>query len=596
MNDMDSSSYDIENSRLYAQAQQRVAELEALRRTSLQFTSSLKLSDVLDSIAESALALVGATDCLIYLYDEANDSFTIGTAVGGWAKRDRVIAPRRSGLTAAVVRGGRPVVINEAASHPLYAAPEARQWDVQAVAGFPLQRAGRVLGVLDVVFAERPHTFSQDELRVLELLADQASIAIENARLYEEAQQEIAERVRAEESLRESEQRYRTLYEATRDAVMLLDENSFFDCNPATLEMFGCETKEQFIGKHPSQFSPEHQPGGQDSVGLAAQRIETALREGSCFFEWQHRRVGGTEFSAEVLLSAMEIKGRKVLQAVVRDITERKQAEAELRKYQEHLEELVEERTAELRASEEALRLAKEAAEAANRAKSIFLANTSHELRTPLNAIIGFTRLVKQRSQDILPQKQVDNLEKVLISANRLLDMINAVLDLSKIEAGQTDVQPLTFDVEPVIDVCLRTVRPLVKSQQLYLLKEIEPGLPPLFTDRDKVRLILMNLLSNALKFTERGTITVSARRDGDKLALRVADTGIGIPEEALEHIFEAFRQVDGSTTRRHGGTGLGLSISRHLARLLGGDVTVESTFGVGSTFTFTLPIHYAVA
>jgi signal transduction histidine kinase len=291
----------------------------------------------------------------------------------------------------------------------------------------------------------------------------------------------------------------------------------------------------------------------------------------------------------------MEIKGRKVLQAVVRDITERKQTEAELRKYREHLEELVEERTAELQEGEEALRRAKEAAEAANRAKSVFLANMSHELRTPLNAIIGFTRLVKRRSEDVLPQRQVDNLDKVLGSAKHLLELINAILDLSKIEAGRVDVEPVTFDVTDLMDACLQTVRPMVESEQLRLVKVIEPALPLLFTDRDKVRQILINLLRNAVKFTEAGTITVTAQRRDGMLVLAVADTGIGIPEEELGRIFEAFRQVDGSPTRQRGGTGLGLSTSRHLARLLGGDVAVESTVGVGSTFTLTLPIHYEV-
>jgi PAS domain S-box-containing protein len=574
--------------------------LETLQRTSLKLTSSLDLSDVLDSIAESALDLVGASDCLIYLYDEASQSFSFGASLGRWAAKGAVISPRDTGLTATVVREGRPVVVDDAANHPLYAATEARKWEIQAIAGFPLQRAGGVLGVLHIVFVEQAHTFREEELRVLGLLADQAAIAIENARLYEEAQQEIAERVRAEASaasslhrLRESEERHRTLYEATRDAVMLLDEESFFDCNPATLEIFGCETKEQFVGKHPSQFSPERQPDNQDSASLAAQRIKTALREGSCFFEWRHKRLDGTEFPAEVLLSAMNIEGRKVLQAVVRDITQRKQAEAVLRVHQEQLEDLVEERTAELRESEGALRQAKEAAEAANRAKSVFLANMSHELRTPLNAIIGFTRLVKRRAQDVLPQEQIDNLEKVLVSANRLLDLINDVLAVSKIEAGKMDVQPAAFDVAALIDACLQMVQPTAESEQLRLMKEIEPDLPPLFSDRDKVRQILMNLLSNAVKFTEAGTITVDARRQGETLALAVADTGIGIPEEASDQIFEAFRQVDGSTTRRHGGTGLGLSLSRHLARLLGGDVTVESTVGEGSTFTLTLPIRY---
>jgi PAS domain S-box-containing protein len=185
----------------FAALRQRISELEGLQRTGLQLSSSLDLSTVLGSIAESVLALVGASDCLIYLYDEASDSFSFGTASGKWVARDAVLPPRPHGLTATVVRQGRPVVIDDAVSHPLYASPEARAWQIQATAGFPLQWAGRVLGVLHVVFIE-PHTFSEEELRVLGLLADQAAIAIENAQLYARAQEEIVERVRAEEDLR----------------------------------------------------------------------------------------------------------------------------------------------------------------------------------------------------------------------------------------------------------------------------------------------------------------------------------------------------------------------------------------------------------
>jgi CheY-like chemotaxis protein len=201
-----------------------------------------------------------------------------------------------------------------------------------------------------------------------------------------------------------------------------------------------------------------------------------------------------------------------------------------------------------------------------------------------------------RRSKDVLPVKQYENLEKIDLSAEQLLLLINDVLDLSKIEAGRMDVRPVSFTLQSLIDFCVRTVEPMIRSDQIELGYEVEPDLPQLFTDQDKLKQILMNLLSNATKFTEQGRITVSARREGECVAIAVADPGIGIPEEARELIFEEFRQVDSSSTRRHGGTGLGLSISRHFARLLGGDISVQSQLGRGSTFTLRIPIRYEKA
>ncbi|HET8585875.1 MAG TPA: response regulator, partial [Casimicrobiaceae bacterium] len=228
-------------------------------------------------------------------------------------------------------------------------------------------------------------------------------------------------------------------------------------------------------------------------------------------------------------------------------------------------------------------------AEQANKAKSTFLANMSHELRTPLNAIIGFTRIVRRKAEGALPQKQTDNLDKVLTSAEHLLSLINTVLDIAKIEAGRMDVTSSAFNVAQLVDQCITTATPLI-APGVSLVKAYGE-LPIVNSDQDKIKQILLNLLGNAAKFTHQGTIAIAASANAGVLTVAVTDTGIGISDEALARIFEEFQQADTSTTRQYGGTGLGLSISRSLARLLRGDITVTSTLDAGSTFTLTLPL-----
>src|SRR5262245_52362014 len=230
--------------------------------------------------------------------------------------------------------------------------------------------------------------------------------------------------------------------------------------------------------------------------------------------------------------------------------------------------------------------------EIANRHKSEFLANMSHELRTPLNAIIGFTRIVMRRSQAQLEPKQYENLEKILASGQHLLALINAILDLAKVEAGRVDVNPEEISLAPVLEQCLRTVEPLVKADAVTLLREFDSALPHIYVDEQKLRQIVINLLSNAATFTTRGSIRLHAQAANGSVAITVADTGIGIPADKLELIFEEFEQLGGNT-RAHPGTGLGLAIARRLARLMGGYIKAESTSGAGSTFTLTLPTRY---
>jgi PAS domain S-box-containing protein len=378
---------------------------------------------------------------------------------------------------------------------------------------------------------------------------------------YEGSLEDITERKGFEEEIRRQKEYFEALFVGSPVAVLTCDLNAnVVSWNPMAEKLYGY-TREEAIGRNIDDLVANDPTIREEALDYTRQVFAAGRVHGIT----KRTRRDGSLVDVEILSLPVIVSGEHVGFIVIYvDISELQKARRE--------------------------------AEAANQAKSTFLANMSHELRTPLNAIIGFTRLVKRRSRDVLPQKQLDNLDKVLTSADHLLGLINAVLDLSKIEAGRVDVQPTTFDLEALVDVCLRTVQPLVDREALSLVKDAEPDLPQPYTDQDKVRQILINLLSNAIKFTEEGTIAVSARHQNGMLVLAVADTGIGIPERAVERIFEAFQQVDDSTTRRYGGTGLGLSISRQLAQLLGGDVTVESTVGVGSTFTVTIPLRYGAA
>jgi len=243
-----------------------------------------------------------------------------------------------------------------------------------------------------------------------------------------------------------------------------------------------------------------------------------------------------------------------------------------------------------------ALELANDEIQQANRLKSEFLANMSHELRTPMNAIVGFSKLVYRKARGVLDDRQVGNLEKVLQSSEILLALINDILDLSKIEAGRLEIQPEDFDIRELIEGCISTVSPMVKGG-VTVQASLSDQVGMVYSDPSRIRQIIINLLSNATKFTESGTITVGLKPVGEELLeLSVADTGIGIPQEALQAIFEEFRQVDGTTTRKYGGTGLGLSISQRLAGMLGGGIRVESEEGCGTTFTVSITARYGQA
>jgi len=274
-------------------------------------------------------------------------------------------------------------------------------------------------------------------------------------------------------------------------------------------------------------------------------------------------------------------------------IEERKQAEEELDRYRKHLEESVRERTRQLEEKTAELERANLRLQEADRLKSVFLASMSHELRTPLNSIIGFTGVILQGIVGEIREEQREPLTMVKNSANHLLSLINDLLDVSKIEAGKVDLSLEDFRLNDLVKETVEAFSPTVRDKDLVLLSDIPSGIT-LFSDKRRIKQVLMNLVSNAVKFTEAGSVTIAARIVGDEnLEIRVTDTGIGLRAEDMGNLFQPFQQIDAALTRKYEGTGLGLYLSKKILTLLGGDISVRSEYGKGSEFTFILPLKH---
>jgi len=411
------------------------------------------------------------------------------------------------------------------------------------------------------------------QLRDRDLLRARDELEVRVEQRTAELRQEISVRTEAEAALRESEQRTRLLLDSTAEAIYGLDlQGQCTFSNRATLRLLGYSDVGQLLGRNMHDLTHHTHADGSRYAAADCPVGETLRTGEACHSDdevtW---RADGTSFPAEYWSYPIEREGH-VVGAVVTliDITTR-------------------------RAAQDAMVAAKEAAESANRAKSEFLANMSHEIRTPMNGIIGMTELALDTP---LNQEQKEYLQLVRSSADSLLRVINDVLDFSKIEAGRLDLDRADIDLPELINQTLKTLAIRAHKKGLELSSRIAPDVPQILSgDPDRVRQVLVNLVGNAIKFTHQGGILVEAGLDSSpeadpfRLHFTVRDTGIGIPVEKQQVIFDAFSQGDGSTTRQYGGTGLGLTITRRLVELMGGKVWVESQPGQGSTFHFTLKL-----
>ncbi len=398
-----------------------------------------------------------------------------------------------------------------------------------------------------------------------------------------ELRAEIVERQHAEEAVRASEHFLNNIVENIPDMIFVKDAATlrFIRFNKAGELLLGYP-REKFIGKDVHDMFPKEEA---DFFALKDRAVLESRQMVDVPEEPVHTR-HGQRLVHTMKIPIFDVRGEpQFLLGISRDITEQRRADDELQRHREHLEDMILERTAQLV-------VAKEQADAANQAKSDFLANMSHEIRTPMNAIIGMSYLALQSGLD--PQ-QLHYVQRVHGAAESLLGIINDILDFSKIEAGKLDIEVIPFNLGDVMDSLANLVGMTAEEKGLELLFAQPPQLPmDLVGDPSRLGQVLLNLGYNAVKFTERGEVVVGVdiveRSDtGVLLQFEVRDTGIGMTPEEQRRLFQPFSQADASTSRRYGGTGLGLAISRHLVRLMGGEIEVDSTHGAGSRFHFRL-------
>ncbi len=641
----------IERARLYEQMQQeiiereqaeealrqRTCELELLTRAGQALTSSLDLDRVLVTVLEEVRHLLGVVASSVWLIALKTGELVCRQATGprseivrGWR-----LAPGE-GLAGWVARSGKSLIVPDAGADERHFKGVDQQTGlaVRSILSVPLRIKQGVIGVLQVADAEVGR-FKPTDLQLIEPLAATAAIAIEHARLYEQAQQEIAERKRAEQALQhrvEFEELITTIATYFIHLPSSEIDNGINYALQAIGEFTGVDRGYVFILSRDGRIHNTHEwcaAGIESRIG----HLKSLSAEPP---PWWMEKLKWSETihvpRVAELPSEMNIKGawrsQSVRSIVAVPMVYGKSLFGFLEFNSERAEKTWIEEDVRLlktvgeafvsalvrKQAERALQEARDAAEAANQAKSEFLARMSHEIRTPIHGIIGMAGLALDTE---LTQEQREYLGMVRCSADSLVDIVDDILDFAKIEAGQLELEAAEFDLRAVVEQAAEMMAPRAQKKGLELICHIPPQVPAMLVgDPARLRQVLLNLIDNAVKFTERGEVVVQVEAvnltpqppslpgkgelpspsrggagGGVELHFTVRDTGIGIAEDKQKMIFEAFRQADGSTTRKYGGTGLGLTISQQLAELMGGRIWIESQPGAGSTFHFTVRV-----
>ena len=406
---------------------------------------------------------------------------------------------------------------------------------------------------------------------------------ITSRRESEQERAELVEREQAAQMQVKAERRFRELLEAAPDAILEIDgDGRIVLLNEVAERMFGY-SRAELLGERVEILIPSDLRGKHEAhrSGYAAHPSTRPMGSGLNLYA---QRKDGVRFPVEISLSPVKSEGGFRVSAIIRDVTERKQAEEKMKALHETF-------TRELSATNQQLELRNREVERANRLKSEFLASMSHELRTPLNTIIGYSELLKEELKGPLNETQKRFMSHIHRDSLHLLELINEVLDLSKIEAGHLELHPETFEIAVAMDETLSSIRALAAPKSITVERRSADGIA-LYADRVRFKEILYNLLSNAVKFTpDGGQVWIESSVDGNAvLNISVVDTGIGIAAEEHQSVFDKFYQVGPTTKGVREGTGLGLAITKRLVEQHGGKLWVESELGKGSRFTFALP------
>ncbi len=540
---------------------------ELVQQATYQISEAVHQAGDLESlyarIHEIVACLMPARNFYLALHDAENGLITFPYYQDEFGSTPPSPRPLDTGLTGAVLRTGLPLLVDstwearkrrmgtevtfEGAEHIRYieSGRPASNW-----LGVPLRFAGRTVGVMAVQDYQNPEAYGESEKQLLAFVATQTALAIE--------------RKRSERALRESEEKFRALFEATSQGVMLHDTARYLEVNPATLRILGYSDPSELVGRHPRDTSPPFQPDGRRSDEAAEAYIRECVERGSARFEWVALSREGKEIQLEVILTRIETARGQIIQAVINDISERKRAEEELRRALEREKEL-------------------------GLLKSNFVSMVSHEFRTPLGIIMSSAGILSRYFERLSAEERREHLDSIQRGIRRMGDLMEEVLFLSRLDAGPTEFRPAPVDF-PVL--CRTLVDEVLSATggRCPIRLEVEPLPAVAMADEKLLRPVFTNLLGNAVKYSEAGSaVELRVSAEGPDVVCTVTDRGIGIPDADREWIFHAFHRGRNVGTRS--GTGLGLVIVQRCLEIHGGKIAVASALGKGTTMTVRVPV-----